>query len=120
MQILGRQGTKKIHSRSPPAPTTLSAHSMKRLLPPLLLCAALTASGCHLFSQKGSDPTAQKPHATVATEVETDFMKRWVDHRTGELVAQGTAPGDARKEAAAEFKTRFSYTGLAGGKPPAP
>ena len=30
------------------------------------------------------------------------------------------APGDARKEAAAEFKTRFSYTGLAGGKPPAP
>jgi hypothetical protein len=45
----------------------------------------------------------------AATDVEKDFMHRWIDKRTNELVTQGLAASAARDQAVAEFKSTFSY-----------
>jgi ribosomal protein S11 len=82
---------------------------MKRLVPLTLAAAMLASSGCHLFSKK-RNPSAPRESPTVATDVEKDFMKRWIDKRTAEIVAKGTAPDAARDQAVAEFKVKYSYT----------
>ncbi|HEY5079946.1 MAG TPA: hypothetical protein VII43_08865 [Opitutaceae bacterium] len=85
---------------------------MKRLVPLTLAAVILAGPGCHLFSKKKkSDTPKESPH--VATEVEKDFMHRWIDKRTTDLVAQGTAPDTARAQAEAEFKVKFGYTDAA-------
>jgi hypothetical protein len=86
---------------------------MKRLV--LLTLAAtllLASSACHIFSKK-KNPVAPKQSPTFATEVEKDFMHRWIDKRANELVIQGKSSADARTQAAAEFKLKFSYTDAA-------
>lgn len=85
---------------------------MKRLVPLTLAAALLATCGCHMFSKK-KNPAAPKESPTVATDVEKDFMKRWIDKRAAELVAAGTAPAAARDQATAEFKVKFSYTDAA-------
>jgi hypothetical protein len=82
---------------------------MKRLVPLALAAVLLATCGCHLFSKK-KKPATPKESPTVATDVEKDFMKRWIDKRTSDLVAQGFAPDAARDQATAEFKVKFSYT----------
>jgi len=69
-------------------------------------------SGCHLFSKK-KNPVAPKESPTVATDVEKEFMHRWVDKRSSELVSQGKSPADAQAQAVAEFKVKFNYTDAA-------
>jgi hypothetical protein len=81
---------------------------MKRLAPLALTALLLAGSGCHLFSKKAPDPAKERPD--VANQVESDFMRRWVDKRTGELVAQGSTPTAAHDEALAEFRKQYSYT----------
>ena len=85
---------------------------MKRLVPFALAAVLLCGSACHMFSSK-KNPAAQKESKTVATDVEKDFMHRWIDKRTADLVASGTAPADARAQAVAEFKVNYSYTKVA-------
>ena len=57
---------------------------MKRLVPFLLAAAVLANSSCHMFSSK-KNPAAPKESKTVATDVEKDFMRRWIDKRAREL-----------------------------------
>jgi hypothetical protein len=85
---------------------------MKRLVTLALAAALLTNSACHLFSKK-KNPTAPKESKTVATDVEKDFMHRWIEKRTFELVSQGKSAVDARAQATAEFKVQFNYTDAA-------
>jgi hypothetical protein len=85
---------------------------MKRLVTLTLAAALFANSGCHMFSKK-KNPAAPKESPTVATDVEKDFMHRWIDKRTYELVTQGKSPSDARAQAVAEFKSKFSYTDAA-------
>ena len=81
---------------------------MKRLVPIALAVAVLSNSACHMFSSK-KNPAAPKESKTVASDVEKDFMRRWLDKRTGELVAQGSSPMAAHDQAVAEFKATFTY-----------
>ncbi|MGA2015345.1 MAG: hypothetical protein ABSH26_00205 [Opitutaceae bacterium] len=85
---------------------------MKRLVTLTLAAALLANSACHLFSKK-RNPVAPKESPTMAIDVEKDFMHRWIDKRSSDLVAQGKAPADARAQAVAEFKSKFSYTDVA-------
>jgi hypothetical protein len=85
---------------------------MKRLVPVALACVLFANLGCHMFS-KSKNPTAPKESSTAAADVEKDFMHRWTDKRTSELVAQGVPIETARAQALAEFKSKFDYTDAA-------
>jgi hypothetical protein len=82
---------------------------MKRLVPFALAAVLLTGSACHMFSSK-KNPAAPKESKTVAADVEKDFMHRWIDKRTADLVAQGRSQDAARAQAVSEFKTTYAYT----------
>ena len=71
----------------------------------LLVTSALLSSGC-LFSKKSRTP---KESTAISSEVEEGFRQRWVDQRTSQLVAQGTAAPTARTQAAGEFRERFGF-----------
>jgi hypothetical protein len=84
---------------------------MKRLAPIALLALLLTGSGCHMFSKK--EPAAPKERPDIANQVEADFMQRWIEKRTAELVAAGSTPAAAHDRAVTEFRLQYSYTGAA-------
>jgi hypothetical protein len=80
----------------------------------LALAAVLVAdSGCHLFSKKKKQDGPPKQNPAVATDVEKDFMHRWIDKRTADLVAQGSSQDAAKAQAEAEFKAKYAYTDAA-------
>jgi hypothetical protein len=85
---------------------------MKRLVTLTLAALLLSNSACHLFSKK-KKPAGPKESTTVATDVEKDFMHRWIEKRSSELVSQGKSPSDAQAQATAEFKAKFNYTDAA-------
>jgi hypothetical protein len=85
---------------------------MKRLVTLALAAMLLANSGCHLFSKK-KKPDIPKEGPAVATDVEKDFMHRWIDKRTTDLVALGNSPAAARAQAQAEFKAKYNYTDAA-------
>ena len=80
---------------------------MKKILISLL-AAAIALSGCH----RSHKP---KPNPAVATEVEQEFMQRWVDQRTHDYIAQGkfTIEAQARAQATTDFYQQYPYTTLA-------
>jgi hypothetical protein len=82
---------------------------MKRIVPTALAALLLTSSACHMFSSK-KNPAAPKESKTVAVDVEKDFMHRWIEKRSADLVASGKSPADAHDQAVAEFKVNYSYT----------
>jgi hypothetical protein len=85
---------------------------MKRLVLPPLAAVLLLTCGCHMFSSK-KNPSAPKESPTVATDVENDFMHRWIDKRASELAALGMSQAAARAQAEGEFKAKFPYTDAA-------
>jgi hypothetical protein len=85
---------------------------MKRLVPLALACVLFANIGCHMFS-KSKNPAAPKESGTAAADVEKDFMRRWTDKRTSELVTQGASLETARAQALVEFKAKFDYTDAA-------
>jgi hypothetical protein len=85
---------------------------MKRLVPIALAAVLLTGSACHMFSSK-KNPAAPKESKTVAVDVEKDFMHRWIEKRTADLVAAGKTPADAHDQAVAEYKVTYAYTATA-------
>lgn len=85
---------------------------MKRLVPLLLAAALLANTSCHLFSKK-KNPAAPKESPSMATDVEKDFMHRWIEKRTNELVTQGKSQADAQAQATAEFRVKYNYTDAA-------
>ncbi|HXA14095.1 MAG TPA: hypothetical protein VNW23_03125 [Opitutaceae bacterium] len=80
---------------------------MKKILISLL-AGAVVLSGCH-HSHK------PKPNPAVATEVEQEFMQRWVDQRTRDYITQGkfATDADARQQAVQDFYQQYPYTTLA-------
>ena len=89
---------------------------MKRLVPTVLAAALITTAGCHMFSKKTVSPPKEGPD--ISNQVERDFKQRWIEHRTAELVAQGTSPAAAHDQAINEFREKFSYTRAAQEPPP--
>jgi len=85
---------------------------MKRFAMLALAAAVLATPACHMFSKK-KNLVAPKENPNMAADVEKDFMRRWIDKRTSELVAQGRPMADARAQATSEFKARYSYTDAA-------
>jgi len=81
---------------------------MKRLVPFVLSAVVLSSSGCHMFSKK-KNPAAPKESKTLASDDEKDFMQRWIDKRTNDLVAQGMAAKAAHDQAVAEFKATYTH-----------
>lgn len=79
---------------------------MNRLVPLLLILILAFCPGC-LFSKK--HPKAKEKSA-IAAETEETFKQRFVDKRSGELVAQGLTAEAARGQAIEEFKARYVYT----------
>ena len=86
---------------------------MKRLVTAALACVLFANVGCHYFYSRKKNPTAPKESGTAAADVEKDFMHRWTDKRTAELVTQGVPIVTARAQAVAEFKAKFDYTDAA-------
>jgi hypothetical protein len=86
---------------------------MKRLVPILFAAVLLAGPGCHLFSKKKKSDAPPKEGPHVATDVEKDFMNRWIGKRESDLVAQGSSPAAARAQAEAEFKAKYGYTDAA-------
>jgi len=85
---------------------------MKRLAMIALAALLVGSAGCHMFSKKKKAPVpADGPN--VAVDVEKDFMRRWIEKRTADLVAAGTPAAAAKAQADEEFKTKYSYTGVA-------
>lgn len=82
---------------------------MKRLVPLALAAIMLAGPGCHLFSKK-RNPVAPKESPYLATDTEQDFMRRWIDKRTTDLVAKGMSPDDAHAQAVADYKVTYAYT----------
>jgi len=80
---------------------------MKRshLLIPVLFAVVLT-SGCQLLKREKKPVEKNTP----AAETDEILRQRWVDKRTAELVAQGTAPEAARPLAEQEFRAKYNYT----------
>ena len=85
---------------------------MKRLVPLALVAVLLTGPACHMFSSK-KNPAAPKESKTVAADVEKDFMHRWIDKRTSDLVAAGKGPAEAHQQAVSEYKVTYAYTASA-------
>jgi hypothetical protein len=81
---------------------------MKRLVPFVLSAVLLSSSGCHMFSKK-KNPAAPKESKTLALDDEKDFMQRWIDKRTNDLVTQGMAANAAHDQAVAEFKATYTH-----------
>jgi hypothetical protein len=65
-----------------------------------------------MFS-KSKNPAAPKQSDTVAADDERDFMNRWLDKRTADLVAAGSPTVAARTQAVAEFKAKYAYLDIA-------
>ena len=87
-----------------------SASFMKRsLIFPLILTLALLAGCKH-------GPSKPKDNPAVATEIEEAFKQRWVEKRSGELMALGLRPDLARQQAIDEFRVRYGYTHAADSK----
>ena len=86
---------------------------MKRIATLALAATVLATSGCHMFSKK-KNPSAPKESKTMATDVEKEFMARWIDKRTSDLTAQGLSADAAHAQAVAEFKVQYNYTDAAG------
>ena len=78
----------------------------KALLLPICSIALAISTGC-VFSKKAQ---RAKESSAISADVEESFRRRWVEKRTGELTAQGTAADAARTRAEAEFRERFVFT----------
>jgi hypothetical protein len=72
----------------------------------LVVIATTLAGGCSSWKKT---PRAKESSA-IASEVEEGFRQRWVDQRTAQLVAQGTAADAARTQAANEFRERYDFS----------
>jgi hypothetical protein len=82
---------------------------MKRLSSAVLAALILMSAGCFHFSFKSKPkPPKQDPHITKT--IEREFERRWLAKRTDELVAAGKSADEARAQAQAEFRVKFSFT----------
>ncbi len=81
----------------------------KALLLTVLVVFAAGSTGCSLFRK--SDRA--KESSAIARDVEETFRQRWLEKRTVEIVAQGTAADAARVQAENDFRERFPFANSA-------
>jgi hypothetical protein len=86
---------------------------MKRLVPFALAAALFADSGCHIFSKK-KNPVAPKESKSLASDTEKDFMHRWIDKRSSDLMAKGMSADAAHAQAVSDYKASFAYTRTVG------
>ena len=79
---------------------------IKAFLSAVCIASLCCNSGC-FFSKRANRP---KESTAIAADVEESFRKRWVEKRSTELAAKGTAGEAARTQAEAEFRERFGFT----------
>lgn len=85
------------------------------------LAVVLGEGGCsHLpfLGQRHQNKKVETQSRHVAAATETEFKGRWVDKRTGELVAQGESQDGARSQAEREFFQKFPAVTIAPVQPP--
>lgn len=77
--------------------------------------AAGTAGCSHIpfFGTRNKSPKGDKTSKYVATDTEKEFMARWVDRRSAELISQGQSAESAQAQAQKEFYDKFPSTVLA-------
>jgi outer membrane biogenesis lipoprotein LolB len=80
---------------------------MKKILISLL-AGTIALTGCH----RSHKP---KPNPAVATEVELEFMQRWVDQRAHDYITHGkfATKAEANAQATADFYQQYPDTTLA-------
>jgi hypothetical protein len=83
--------------------TSLKTDTMKYFVPAALVLTLALATGCSLFHKK--EKKVVTPELPPAAEIQAEYRNRWVERRTHELLAAGTAKteNEARAMAAAEF-----------------
>jgi hypothetical protein len=76
---------------------------MKYFVPATLVLTLALATGCGLLHKK--EKKVATPELPPAAAIQADYRDRWVERRTHELLAAGTAKteAEARAMAAAEF-----------------
>src|ERR1043166_1662816 len=100
--------TKKFPSRSAGTAVTFKpVFNMRKALPLSIAALAVSLSTGCIFSKKAH---RAKESSAISADVEESFRKRWVDKRSGELTAQGTAAETARTQAEAEFREKYAFT----------
>lgn len=88
----------------------MTTPTTRTLITLLALAAAYGAAGCSTFSKKTAQPTE---NPSIAGQTEDSLRQRWIERRTAELTATGTASEAARTQALQEFREKFPYTGAA-------
>jgi hypothetical protein len=79
---------------------------MTKFFLPIATVATLALSTGCLFSKKSRTP---KESSAIASENEETLRRRWVEKRSAELTAQGTAADAARTQAENEFREKFGF-----------
>jgi len=79
---------------------------MKRALLCSLVLASICLTGCLGFGGKKKP----KESKAIASQVEEEFMQRWIEKRGATLMAKGISPDVARAQAIEEFKLNYGYT----------
>jgi hypothetical protein len=85
---------------------------MKYFVPATLVLTLTLVTGCGLFHKK--ERKAAIPELPPATGIQVDYRDRWVERRTHELLAAGTAKteDEARATATAEFAKQNPFINL--------
>ncbi|MEO6246362.1 MAG: hypothetical protein ABIQ12_13085 [Opitutaceae bacterium] len=78
----------------------------KHLLMLALTIVACQTTGC-LFSKKAK---TAKENSAISADVEESFRRRWLEKRSAEIVATGTAAEAAKTQAETEFRERYGFT----------
>ncbi|MBE34969.1 MAG: hypothetical protein CMI16_05355 [Opitutaceae bacterium] len=61
----------------------------------------------------GCSVLKKEPQAPLTAQTEQSFRDRWIETRGAELVAKGSAPSEAQRQAMEEFRNRYGYTNAA-------
>jgi hypothetical protein len=75
----------------------------------LVLLSSVSLSGC-FSAHRSAKP---KPAPEIAADTDANFRQRWIEKRSAELAAQGTAATAARTQAETEFREQYGYTSAA-------
>ncbi len=78
---------------------------LKRILFLCLAAALPLFVGCSILKKE--------PQAPLTSQTEQSFRDRWVENRGARLVAEGTPPSEAQRQATEEFRKRYGYTNAA-------
>lgn len=77
----------------------------KRILILCLVAVLPLFAGCSILKKE--------PEVPITVLTEQSFRDRWIETRGAELVAAGTSPAQAQRQATDEFRKRYDFTNAA-------